>query len=148
LALIAAVAVVSIPQFMGAKLYTILTKSMSPTYNIGDIVYVFHTEYDDVKLGDKITYFINSQGTVVTHRVIGKNEEKQEFVTKGDNNKKADICPVKYSNVIGVVKFHIPKIGVIIQPIASDGGKLAVSCAIGVCIILMNLISYLVKTGG
>jgi len=141
--LVAAVAIVAVPQFMGARLYTILTKSMSPTYNIGDLVYVFPADFDKIEVDDTITFFINTQGTVNTHRVVEKNGEEQSFITRGDNEERNDTRPAYYSNVVGKVGLHIPKVGSMIKPISTPGGKIAVSCGIGVCVIIMNLISFL-----
>ena len=143
--LIVSVVIVSVPQFMGARLYTVLTPSMRPTYEIGDLIYVFPESYEDIKEGDSITYFINSQGTVVTHRVIEKNDEDRELRTKGDNSDSADVRPIRYSNVVGVVKFHIRGMGNIIKPISTVSGKIIISCAIGICVVFMNLLSYLMK---
>ena len=143
LVLIAAIAGVAIPQAMGMKIYSVLTGSMLPTYGVSDLLYIAPTKFEDIKVDDCITYPINSQGIVITHRVIKIDEQKKAFYTKGDNNKTADGLPVSYKNVIGVVKFSVPKLGRIIQPIITTHGKVAVICAILICVILMNLAAYL-----
>ncbi|MCL2838534.1 MAG: signal peptidase I [Oscillospiraceae bacterium] len=143
LALIAAIAMVIIPQFRGIRMYTIRTGSMLPTYGVGDLIYVRPTSFDDIRVDDSITYAINSQGTIVTHRVIGIDAENRAFLTQGDNNPNPDARPISYNNVIGVVAFSVPRLGLALMPLTTFHGQVAVICAILIFIILMNLISYL-----
>ena len=143
--LVLSILIVTVPQILGMKMYTILTGSMIPTYGVSDLIYVKPASFENIKVDDCITYLINSQGTAITHRVVGIDESKRAFYTKGDNNAASDGRAISYDNVIGVVKFSIPKIGVIIQPITTPFGKIAAVCGILICVILMNLVSYIRK---
>jgi len=136
---------VAIPEAMGVKMYTVLTGSMQPTYNVGDLVYVAPTPFNEIKVGDTVTYIINSQGTVVTHRVIQKDETKGVVFTKGDNNSTPDGREIQYQNIVGVVKFSVPKIGRAVAPLLTLYGKVAAICAILIMVILINLIPYLLS---
>ena len=55
-----------VPSFMGYKNFIILTGSMEPTLNTGDIVFVKETT--DIKEQDIISFKVNN--SIVTHRII------------------------------------------------------------------------------
>lgn len=95
---------------LGYKPYTVLSSSMNPAYKIGDLVYAKKAEFSNIKVGDALVFKTNGQ-TTVTHRVIKINNQEKSFTTKGDANSIDDGKPVPYINVVGVVKFSIPKLG-------------------------------------
>lgn len=98
-------------RLFGFSLYTVVSGSMSPAYNVGDLLFVKHAEFSDIKVDDPITYVVDEKLAVVTHRVIAVDNEKMLFRTKGDANLIPDSSPVKYENVIGVPQFSIPGFG-------------------------------------
>ena len=67
--------------------------------------------YKELEVGDPITFVLNEDLVVATHRVIGIDAENRHFYTKGDANETADAAPVHFNNLIGVPKFSIPKLG-------------------------------------
>ncbi|MDO4282629.1 MAG: signal peptidase I [Clostridia bacterium] len=102
------------PSFLGIKSYVIISGSMEPNINIGDIVITknIENEGENVKIGDVISY--RKGQAVITHRVvqIDYNEDGEiMFKTKGDSNNAEDSEEVKYSNIEGKVERVIPKIG-------------------------------------
>ncbi|MGL4606620.1 MAG: signal peptidase I [Eubacteriaceae bacterium] len=135
----------ALPQIFGVKLFSILSGSMKPTYQVGDLIYTVPTDFKDIKVGDTITYVINEAGTVVTHRVIEKNEGEQTFRTQGDANNSPDGNGVEYKNVVGVVEFSIPQLGRIIEPLSTLQGKIIAGAVILIGIILMYLIPMIAK---
>ena len=50
-------------------------------------------------------------GTTVTHRVVSNDPSERSVVTKGDANDMEDISNTHYSDLVGVVKYHIPVLG-------------------------------------
>ena len=120
------------PSFFGIKTYTIVSGSMEPELEIGDIVLVRETDKSDIKEGDIISF---RQGqSVVTHRIIEikENDEKQTYVTRGDNNNIEDKEETEYDMIEGkfVGKIHfLGKISLILQ------GKMTV--------IIIALITYI-----
>lgn len=95
---------------------TVLTGSMEPDYNVGDIVIVRKTNTDELKIKDVITFYSNDpdmEGQIVTHRIIDITEENGQrlFETKGDNNQIADIEKTAEKDVIGKVEGRIPYVG-------------------------------------
>ena len=100
----------------GYSIMTVLTGSMEPNYNIGDVVIVKKTNTDELKVKDVITFYSNDpdmEGQIVTHRIIDITEENGQrlFETKGDNNQIADIEKTAESDVIGKVQGRIPYVG-------------------------------------
>ncbi len=105
----------------GYRYYTILTPSMQPAYNVGDMIFVKVGDTDNIKEGDVITFNPSSDsGAYLTHRVTEKitNYEGSGvtcFRTKGDANDSNDSFLIDEDRVIGKVGFRIVKLGYIIR---------------------------------
>ena len=102
------------PSVFGIKMYVIISGSMKPELDIGDIVIVKEVNQEDLKKGDIISY---RQGhTVVTHRIDGIVSENNEDVyrTKGDSNNTEDSKLVTYENIEGKVIYQISSLGNIV----------------------------------
>lgn len=102
-------------RLIGLQPYTVISGSMSPKYPVGSMIYVKHTTASELKVGDPITYTLES-GTVVTHRIfeILPDEDNPTVVryrVKGDANDDVDGEPVHIKNVIGKPVFCIPLVG-------------------------------------
>ena len=100
----------------GYSVMSVLTGSMEPNYNVGDIVIVRKTNTDELKVKDVITFYSpdpDMQGQIVTHRINDIIEENgvTRFETKGDNNEIADADAVSGDKVIGKVQGKIPYVG-------------------------------------
>lgn len=103
---------VSAPMLLGYRPMTILTGSMEPAYPVGSIVYLKSVDFEDLEVGDAITFRLADSDSVATHRIVEINTEQETFVTKGDANPSNDANPVSYSTVEGrVTRFAIPFIG-------------------------------------
>lgn len=99
-------------EIIGYRTYTVLSGSMEPKFYPGDIVITKHKNKTDIKLNDIVTYK-DSEGVVITHRII--KETPEGYITKGDNNNVEDAEILTKDNIIGEVKFSIPKIGYIMN---------------------------------
>ncbi len=100
----------------GYSIMSVLTGSMEPNYNVGDIVIIKKTNTDELKVKDVITFYSNDpdmQDQIVTHRINDITEENGQrlFETKGDNNEIADIEKISENDIIGKVRFRIPYVG-------------------------------------
>lgn len=100
------------PSFFGYKNFIVLTGSMEPTLNKGDIVFV--KQSNDIKKGDIISFKIKN--SVITHRVKEIYEEngKDYYITKGDANTGTDTELISLENIEGKYCFKIPLLGKII----------------------------------
>ena len=110
-----------VPTLFGYTGMTVMSGSMAPLIEVGDFVLVKEVKNTPIQVGDVITYKQNSQ--YVTHRVI-ERLNSSEFVTQGDANNTADLTPVHYDQVIGVMIFTIPKLGSLLMWIKTTEGLL------------------------
>lgn len=101
--------------FFKYKPTAIVSNSMHPTYDRGDVVIIEKINAKNAeKLGkhDIIEYKLDN--IIVAHRIIyveKHNDGTKLYITKGDNNNVADTKKVKPDQIVGIVKFKIPKIG-------------------------------------
>lgn len=99
------------PNFFGIKTYVIVSGSMEPELNIGDIVIAKEVEADELQIGDIISF---RQGqSIITHRIVAINQEdeKTTYTTKGDNNNTEDTNLVEINLIEGKMIKKVPKIG-------------------------------------
>ncbi len=86
------------------KPIAILSNSMSPIFNKGDVV--IYKSNVSISPGD-IIVFQNSRQMIV-HRLISMNEY---YITKGDANNTVDYMKIKKEDIKGVYQFHIKYLG-------------------------------------
>ncbi|WP_373600100.1 signal peptidase I [Paraclostridium bifermentans] len=99
-------------KLIGFRSYTVLSGSMEPEFYPGDLVIAQHKDKADIKVNDIVTYRDN-EGIIITHRIIEKTNEG--YITKGDNNNVKDADILKDQDIIGEVKFSIPKVGYVMN---------------------------------
>ena len=90
--------------FFDYRMFTVLTGSMEPKYNVGDVLFAKEIDPNDIQVGDAISYLGKSgdvKDKVVTHEVVeietSENGEKL-FHTKGIANIIED--PIVYEDQI------------------------------------------------
>ena len=89
-------------RLLGFRVYNIISGSMEPVYNRGDLVYVQPVKnISQLKVGDVISYVQNEELVVVTHRIVRIDPEQNRVHTKGETNDTED-PPVHFNNVIGL----------------------------------------------
>ncbi len=106
LVLIGVLAIAAI-SLQGLEFKTVISGSMSPVINTGDVVAITKVNTEELKLGDIITF--GDGKTFTTHRIIGITAEG--FRTKGDANEDPDMEVIKRQDVVGKVVFTIPYLG-------------------------------------
>ena len=109
-------------RLVGLQVFNVISGSMEPTYSVGDLLYVKPVDPDSVKVGDPITFVLNEDLVVATHRVVAVDSENRQFTTKGDANETEDANPVHFNNLVGVPVFSIPLLGYISAFIQSPPG--------------------------
>lgn len=112
--------------FFGYRVFTIVTESMKPELQVGDIILVKEVPSDEIKVGDNITYQGMSEdleGKIITHQVKNLIEEngKKIFYTQGINSSTMD--PAVYEEQIyGVVEYKFVFISFIYKIITNTYG--------------------------
>lgn len=124
--------------FFGIEMKAVLTGSMEPELPVGSLLVIKPTEYQDINIGDDITFVRNQNLTLVTHRVISKDDTTKQITTQGIANNTPD-APTSYENVVGKVVFSIPYIGYIIIWTSDLKGKIIV----GIIIVALIAVSLL-----
>ena len=123
-------------RLVGYRVFNIVSGSMEPAYSAGDLIYVKEADPETIKVGDVITFVLNEDLVVATHRVVRIDTEKQRFYTKGDANETEDGSPVHFNNVIGIPRFAIPGLGYVSDFIQHSPGMYITIAAVAVLIIL------------
>lgn len=97
------------PNLFGKKTFVIVSGSMIPTINIGDVVIV--NETNNINVGDIIAF--RRESTVIVHRIVKEMKINGEIMyqTKGDNNNVEDKELVRNNSVEGVLWGRIPVLG-------------------------------------
>lgn len=131
-------------RLLGYQCYTVISGSMEPKYMVGDLIYVKDVDVNQIQVGDDITFVLNEDLVVATHRVVGIDAEKQHFYTKGLANEIADTEPVHFKNVIGVPQFSIPKLGYVSDFVQHAPG-MYITVGIGILLILAVFLPDLLK---
>src|SRR3989344_2728754 len=96
-------------KFDFASAYIVTSGSMAPAIDTGSIV--FSVKSDTYKPGDIITFTNGDNKTHITHRIIYKDYQNNNFITSGDANEDLDRWTVTSENVKGKVLFTIPYAG-------------------------------------
>lgn len=114
-------------KLLGFRTFTVMSGSMEPEYPVGALIYVRPVNYESLKVGDVISYVANDEKTVVTHRIVDVEVDKDDssvwrFRTKGDANTVADSKLVHYKNVLGTPIIIIPLIGYFVNSIQQPPG--------------------------
>lgn len=96
------------------KARIVLTGSMVPAINPGDIILTTPPSRLTPKKGDVVAYigrrFDGSEVGIFSHRIVG-GDAQSGFIVKGDNNPTPDVQHPKIPDITGVVFFVIPWLG-------------------------------------
>lgn len=122
-------------RMLGYRCFNIISPSMEPEYMVGDLIYVKEVDPYTIKEGDVITFIVNEDLVVGTHRVVRIDTENKRFYTKGDRNQIEDGEPVHFKNVIGVPQFKVSKLGYVSDFIQNPPG-IYVTIGVGIALIL------------
>jgi signal peptidase len=110
-----ALILIVVPKIAGATPLTVLTASMVPRYPPGTLIFVLPVKTDDIRIGDVVTYQIQSGNpAVISHRVIAINNQangKRTFILRGDNNSSPDPAAVIPAQVRGRLWYSVPLMG-------------------------------------
>ena len=123
-------------RLFGLQVYAVLSGSMEPTYHVGSIMYVKSVDPGEIEVGDPITFVMNEELTVATHRVVRIDTENRAFYTKGDANNDPDAAPVNFNNLLGKPVLTIPYLGYVSSFVQSPPG---IYIAVGVGALLLAL---------
>lgn len=105
-----------VPGIAGIVPMIVLTDSMDPEIQSGDLILCHTEEAENVAVGDVISFFdpAGNGTSVVTHRVAEITTDSDgnlAWVTKGDANNDNDQAVVPAENLVGVYQHRFAKLG-------------------------------------
>lgn len=130
-----------VPKIGGYCPLIVLTGSMEPVINSGDLIICKQIDSDQVKVGDIIAFFDpdSTNSAVLTHRVteIIDDNGTLSFRTKGDANNAEDRTPVPAGDLVGIYRSRIPGAGNVAMFMQTTAGLV-------ICVIvpLILLVAY------
>ena len=127
-----------VPSVAGTLPLIVLTDSMYPVIESGDLIICHTAEPEEIRVGDVIAFFdpAGNGTTIVTHRVIEVTENG--WRTKGDNNNAEDRLAVPADKLVAVYEgTRLPGLGDVALFMQSTTGLIV--CV--VCPILL-LVGY------
>ena len=135
-----------VARLFGLLVYAVLSGSMEPTYHVGSVIYVEPVDPSEIQVGDPITFVMNEELTVATHRVVRIDAENSHFYTKGDANDAPDAAPVHFNNLLGKPVFTIPYLGYISSYVQSPPG-MYYAIAVGVLLLVLVFVPDMLDGG-
>ena len=139
--LVAIAGLMFVPRLMGYDSLVVLSGSMEPGIHVGSVVLIKPTTFEELKVGDIVTYKI-AEDVNVTHRITSITPENQIMTTKGDANNVEDPSPVAFAQVVGKAHGNIPYIGYISVYIKTKLG-IGVICGLLAVMILLSTLPEL-----
>ncbi|KQS22570.1 signal peptidase I [Frigoribacterium sp. Leaf186] len=143
-----AVVLIVVPKAAGATPLTVLTGSMEPRLPPGTLIVVAPTPVDEIRIGDVVTYQIESgRPEVISHRVteiVSSSDGGTAFVTKGDANSEPDAALVLPEQVRGTLWYSVPWLGFVNQVVNGDARSWIVPL---LAVALLGYAGYALATG-
>jgi signal peptidase len=103
-----------ISPFFGWRTEVVISGSMEPAIQTGSVVIVRPVDLYTIKQGDIVMFSSLDKKSLTTHRVVKiEPEARPRFITKGDANNNPDITPVLPDQIVGIVAFNIPYLGLL-----------------------------------
>lgn len=102
----------------GVGLFQIVSGSMAPEVNVGDVIIGKKTDLDDLAVGDNLIF--NYNGRVVTHKLIAADGDR--LTTHGVANAEGANESITYADVIAKQVLRIPKFGYVLNFLRSGAG--------------------------
>lgn len=102
-----------VPVLFGFRSFTVLSGSMRPVLDVGDVVVTKSVAASDVRVGDVITFPDQERKELVTHRVesIHLAGTRASVVTRGDANDASEEWSVASNGRVGRVAYRLPLVG-------------------------------------
>lgn len=136
---------------LGIGVTTVLTGSMRPAIDPGDLIVTRLTQGSTIGAGDVVV--VNSGNVTIAHRVVEARPLSglQRLTTKGDANTAIDTDPVMVSPSQGVprVVWRVPGIGSTLAYLASpEAQRLALTLLVGANLIALAMFALRRRPAG
>lgn len=100
----------------GFQFYIVLSDSMKPSFEAGDLIITRQVDTQSLNVGDIITFRSidpMSFNEIITHEIVEVTtfQGERAFTTRGVNNNTDDAFPALSSAVLGVYRTNVPMLG-------------------------------------
>lgn len=97
----------------GYRIFRVITGSMEPEYDVGEVVISKETVPNEINIGDDIVYlgtYGDYKGKIIMHEVVGIDKDEKNnnvnFHAKGLHSASVEDPQIKPNQIFGVVKFR------------------------------------------
>lgn len=112
-----------LPKITSYDGYYVTSVSMEPAIKKGDLIFVKEVAFEEVEVGDVLTFTREGSEKWFSHRVVKIDNVEKSFKTKGDNNTVEDPIYTSYDEVVGRVEKKFPIIGYVPMLLEKAWGK-------------------------
>jgi signal peptidase I len=128
------------PSMFGYESFVVLSGSMEPALQVGDLAVVAPIRTESLMVGDIITYRqVRRPDILVTHRIVNIGLDEQgrlKFQTRGDANNTSDQVLIDSKSVLGRVAYSIPRLGYLVDFSKRGEGKVLLIGLPGLMLVL------------
>jgi signal peptidase len=119
------------PQAAGLSAHVVVSGSMAPQVNVGDVVLTRSVSSAELSPGQVLLFADPQQpGRLLLHRLVSFDAEGH-LVTRGDANQSNDSVHVSPSDVRGLARFRVPYVGLPAQwRLEGRYGQIALAAAV------------------
>jgi signal peptidase I len=116
------------------QVMSVLSGSMTPTVDVGDLVVAEVVSPTDLAAGDLATFKSPETGKLVTHRVqsILWRGEIADVISRGDSNTVGETWSVTAESRVGKVVLRVPRAGYALGVLGTPAGQLGLAGFAGV----------------
>lgn len=130
-----------VPSIFGYSFYVIVSPSMSPELEVGDMIISKQFDGGDLEVGEVVEYLGKSgdmAGKVITHKIVKITGEGADrvIVTKGTANNTED-APISPADIIAVMKYKTFLIDKIYSVLCTTAGF--------ICLVLLPMVAMIVS---
>ncbi len=138
-----------IPKVTSYDGYYVSSDSMYPAIKKGDLVFTKEVAFEEIQVGDVLTFTKEGSEKWFSHRVVLIKEDEKAFRTKGDHNDSEDPGYTSFDAVVGRVEKKLPVIGFVPLALSKTSGKiiLAVIYILYIAVEIENAASKKRKKG-
>ena len=90
----------ALPGLVGIHPLLVQSGSMDPDYPAGSVIYVKQAEAAELAEGMVVTFYLPDEETMITHRIVRVDADREEIYTKGDANELEDSAATPFSRVV------------------------------------------------
>lgn len=137
--------------FSGAKGYAVVTDSMAPSINRGDVVFVKQVNFNDLNEGDVVTVQFADGSGYFTHKIVSVDYIAGAIRTKGDANESEDPQPSLSEQIVGKVWYSVPLLGylsIALNEVNLVSFSVITATVLIVIIFVSTILSKVRKRGG